>query len=316
MLLRPNHSIAHAIKTGTLLIAATVATSLCAQAGTEDTSKDLHKNVIEQPVTAPRFFVSIGAEGQFDYHATKFISNGSADFGFVVPLAVVPAVAVPFGGGNLVALPAKIQSRDFTATHDAGAIAGRLNFGYIVNPLLTVYGGFAYTHSSGDDSRRLGYVTDVNGAFGLAGGRYDLSGDFDEYESYSSYAGAKITLPRTILDFIHAPKFITPYFSLQVGAKYLPEQRVRFFTSNIPAVNSSISLYDDSVVFTAQGGFGYEFKLARNFSINLDTQYGFDTKPDRGDRNLNNPNTTGFNGINKSGDRFYSTVGLSAVYKF
>ncbi len=302
MLPRLNHSFVHACKTGTLLLAATVATSLCAQAGPVeqmDTSKDVHKNVIEQPATQPRFFIELGAAGEFDYHATKFVSNGSADFGTV----------------GAFSLPAKIESRDFTATHDAGAITGNLNFGYIVNPLITVYGGFAYTHSDGQSDRRLGYVTDVAGAFGAAGGRYDLRGDFGEYESYEGNVGVKVTMPRTLLDLVHAPKFITPYFKASVGGKYLPEQHVRFYTGNIPAVNTSISLYDDSAVFTTEAGFGYELKLARNFSINIDTDYGYDTKPDRGDRTLSN-NGTGFNGINKSGDRLYSTVGLSAVFKF
>ena len=300
MLLRSHHSFIHTLKTGTLLLAATAVTALCAHAGTDETTNDKQKNVIVKPVEAPRFYVEVGAAGEFDYHATKFISNGSANFGVV----------------GAYSLPATVQSRDFSSTHDVATIDGRVNFGYIVNPLLTVYGGFIYSHADGDDSRRLGTVTDATGAFGATGGRYDLYGDVGQYQSYAGVLGAHLKLPRTILDFIHAPQFIKPFFNLEVGGKYVQEQHVRFFTTGAAPVNTTINLYDDSAVFTVRGGFGYELKLARNFSINIDSDYGFDTKPGRGDRNLNGPNNTGFSGINNSGDRFYESVGVSAVFKF
>jgi hypothetical protein len=290
-------------KTYSLLLAAFVATLSCAQAGPEDTasSKDVNKNVIEKPVTEPKFYVEIGAAGEFDFHATKFISNGNADFGVV----------------GAYALPARIQSRDFTSAHDAAAVDGRVNFGYIVNPLISVYGGFVYTHDDGDHSRRLGTVIDQNGAFGVAGGKYDLYGDLGQYQSYAGITGVKFTLPRTILDFIHAPKFISPYFNASVGAKYIDDQHIRFYSGTVPAVNTTLDLYNGSFVFTTMGGFGYELKLARNFSINIDTDYGYDTAPERGDRVIDGtPNNTGFRGINNNGDRFYETVGMTAVFKF
>ena len=300
MPLRSNHSLVPTLKTCSLLLAATMATSLCARAGTDDTSKDLNKNVIEKPVPVERFYVEIGSAGEFDYHATKFISNGNVEFGGV-------------GAG----LPARIQSRDFISAHDVGTIDGNLNFGYIVNPLLSVYGGFTYSHNEGDHSRRLGNFVDVNGAYGPANSSYDLYGDIGQYQSYAGVTGVKFTLPRTILDFIHAPKFISPYFKAQVGAKYIDDQRIRFYSGTVNAINTNIDLYNGSFVFTTQGGFGYELKLARNFSINLDTDYGYDTQPERGDRQLDGtPNNNGIHGINTNGDRFYETVGLSAVFKF
>ena len=301
MPLRLNHSRSSTLKTCSVLLAATMATSLCARAGVDDTSKDLNKNVIEKPVEAPKFYVEIGSTGEFDYHATKFISNGNANFGVV----------------GAYSLPARVQSRDFTSAHDVAAVDGNLNFGYIVNPLLSVYGGFTYSHSNGDHSRRLGTVVDANGGFGPAGASYDLYGDVGQYQSYAGVTGVKFTLPRTILDFIHAPKFISPYFKAQVGAKYIDDQHIRFYSGGINAVNTTMDLYNGSFVFTTQGGFGYEFKLSRNFSVDLDTNYGYDTAPERGDRQLNGtPNNTGFRGINNNGDRFYETVGLSAKFKF
>ena len=293
--------------------------SLTALAGTDDTPKDINKNVIEKPVAPPRFYVEIGAVGEFDYHATKFISDGNAVFnanGLVNPhipqvgvSAIRPAIPVILPSATLAGT---IQSRDFTSTHDAGAVDGRLNFGYIINPLLTVYGGFIYTHDDGDHSRRLGSVTDTSGFFlgGAAGASYDLYGDVSQYQSFAGIAGVKITLPRTILDLIHAPKFITPYFNVSAGGKYIQGEHLRLYTSTIDTVNTTVRLYDPSLVFTTQGGFGYEFKLARNFSINVDTDYGYDTKPDSASTRLD------LFGVNRGGDRLYETVGLSAVFKF
>ena len=215
--------------------------------------------------------------------------------------------SVPAG----VSLPAIIQSRDFTSTHDAAATNGRFNFGYIVNPLITVYGGFVYSHDFGDDSRRLGRVTDPSGYFGPAGANYDLYGDVGRYQSYAGIAGVKFTLPRTLLNAIHAPKFITPYFNVSAGGKYLDSQHIRFYSGGVDAVDTpTIKLYDPSLVFTTEGGFGYEFKVSRNFSINLDTDYGYDTKP----QNPGRP--AGITGVDKGGDRLYETVGLSASFKF
>ena len=320
MSLRLNHSLIPTLKTCSLLCAATMATAACVQAGTDDTSKDLNKNVIEKPVEAPKFYVEIGAAGEFDYHATKFISNGNVDFGPAGGSIGIPIAAAR--GKQAVeslaySLPARIQSRDFTSAHDVAAVDGNFKFGYIVNPLLSVYGGFTYTHDQGDHSRRLGNFVDVNGAFGAANSSYDLYGDIGQYQSYAGLTGVKITMPRTILDLIHAPKFISPYFKASVGAKYIDDQRIRFYSGSVNAVNTTMDLYNGSFVFTTQGGFGYELKMSRNFSIDIDTDYGYDTAPERGDRQLNGtPSNNGFHGINTSGDRFYETVGLSAVFKF
>ena len=319
MPLRLNHSLIPALKICSLVLAATAATTVCVRAGTDDTSKDLNKNVIEKPATEPRFYVEIGAAGEFDYHATKFISNGTANFGSpVFSIANPPTVPIvaarhenTISNPALPYLPASIQSRDFTSAHDVAAVDGRFNFGYIINPLVSVYAGFTYTHDDGEHSRRLGSVQDATGTFGPAGANYDLYGDVGQYQSYAGIGGVKFTLPRTVLDLIHAPKFIRPYFDLSAGAKYIQSQHIRFTSGGgLDAVDTTIKLYDPSVVFTGQGGFGYELKFTRNFSVNIDTDYGYDTKPQRPD------NSTGFSGINRSGDRFYETVGLSAVFKF
>ena len=291
------------IKTGSLVLATLLAASLPAVAGDyTSTASSKDKNPIVQPPPAePRFYVDLMAGGEFDYHATKFISNGSAQFG-------------TFGVDNL---PAKIESRDFTSTHDVASVNGRLQLGYKVLPYLSIFAGFTYTHSDGDNSRRLGYVTDASGAFGTAGGRYDLYAGITEYQAYSGMGGFKLGLPRTILDLIHAPKAIKPYLSVSAGGKYLDGQDIYLYSGASSGVgvghvvNSGfLPLYDSGWVFTGEASLGYDVQLTRNFGIILENGYGYDTKPERGSL----PGT--IHGTNNSGDRFYSNVYLGGKVSF
>ena len=277
-------------KLSSFLLLSSVCLAAAAQAG-EDYSKS-SKEVIQKPVTEPRFYLSLSAGGEFDIHATKFISNGGGDLG-------VPGVT---------SLPTKVQSRDFTAMHDPGVINGVLEAGYKFNDLLTVFAGFTYSHADGD-SHGVGRVTDPFGAFGPAGGIYELNAKVSQYEAYTGRAGIKLTLPRTLLDIIHAPRAITPYLSASAGGKYIEEQHARFTAGNF--IDERVGLYDGSWVFTSQVTFGYDYALTRNFSVILESGYGYDTKPERSDSRL-----PGVTGVNDGGDRLYSTVSLGAKVRF
>ncbi len=302
-----SHSIIRSIQTGTLLLAAVTGLSVAAQAGDETavrSGKDTKdKNVIEQaPPAEPKFYLSLSGGAEFDEHATKFLSNGVAIFG--------PNPAVPAYGGNLY--PAKIYSKDFSSTHDP-VYDARAEVGYKVLPYLALFGGFTYSHGNGHE-RRVGYVTDTTGTtFGTPGAqRYDLYASFGDYQAYSGRGGFKLTLPRTILDFIHAPKAISPYFMGSIGGKYLESQEASFYSGTKPAfVNTTYgTLYGNSWVLTSELAFGYELKLTRNASIILENGYGYDTKPESGNFNRN------VAGANKNGDRLYSTVSLGGKVKF
>ena len=78
-------SILRSVKSGSLLLAALLGTSLCAQAGTDTSSaKDAKdKNVIQQPMIEPKFWIDLAAGGEFDIHATKFLNDSGANFGTV-----------------------------------------------------------------------------------------------------------------------------------------------------------------------------------------------------------------------------------------
>lgn len=292
------HSITRSVLHGSLLLATAAGLSATARAGVEyaeskDKSKD--KNIIEQaPPAEPKFYVDVSGGAEFDVHATRFISNGNAIFN---------GAAYNGFGGNLYS--AKIQTRDFTSTHDLVTNA-RAEVGYHVLPYLALFGGFTYSHANGHE-RRVGFVNDDI----VTLEKHDLYASVGDYQAYSGRAGFKLTLPRTILDFIHAPKAITPYFMGSVGGKYIESQEVSFYSgTRTRFVDTAYdTLYGNTWVLTAEAAFGYELKLTRNASIVLENGYGYDTKPD-------NKSLPGISGVNNGGDRLYSTVSLGAKVKF
>ena len=292
----PFHSILRPMQFGSLLVAAALGASAAAHAGDETTttrsSRDgKDKNVIQQaPPKEPKFYVDILGGAEFDYHATKFINDGTANFG---------------NGIN-----AKIQSRDFSSTHDP-VIDARANVGYQVLPYLAVFGGFTYSHANGHE-RRVGYVTDDFGLGGLTPGKYDLYASVGDYQAYAGRGGFKLSLPRTVLDFIHAPKFISPYFSASAGGKYIESQEVSFYSGTRPRFVDTAygTLYDNSWVLTAEGDFGYELKFSRNFSVIIEDGEGYETKPTHSSLGSN------VSRINADGDRFFSTVSVGGRLKF
>jgi hypothetical protein len=282
-------------KIRSLLLLTSLGLSLCAQAG-EDYSKRSPKTVIEQPVREPRFWLSLAAGGEFDVHATKFISNGDGTL---------------FSGG--VGLPAKIQSRDFRATHDIGVINARLEVGYIICPAVSLFAGFTYSHADGDEARKAGRVSDPTGAFGRVGGVYDIYANVSDYNAYAGMGGIKLILPPTVLDSIHVPRAIAPYISASAGGKYVEATDVSFFNGgNNRFLNTGrAQLYDDSWVFTGEVNLGLDITVARSFSVVVETGYGYDTKPEAGGQVL-----PGLNGVDRGGDRVYNTVSLGGKVKF
>ena len=170
--------------------------------------------------------------------------------------------------------------------------------------------GGTYSHSDGQSDRRVGRAFDPSGSFGVPGGVYNVYGDFGQYQSYSGIGGIKVALPRTILDLIHAPKAISPYFTVSGGGKYLEAQKADFFGKNGALFNTgNETLYQSGWVGTVEGEFGYDLQLTHNFDVTVESGYGYDTKPQH--EGLNE-----IGNANRDGDRFYSTVYLGGKIKF
>ena len=303
MLYPSTASILRVLKPGTLVLAALLGTSLCAQAGTEmtDTKESKDKNVIQQPPPAePKFYFDLSAGGDFDIHSTKFLNDSGATF----------ISQVPGSGG--IAIPGRIQTRDFTTTHDVATINGRAELGYKVLPYLSVFIGGEYSHSDGQSTRRVGRVYDTTGVYAGNGvpAEYNLYGSFGQYQSYSGIGGFKVNTPRTILDFLHIPKFVSPYFTVSGGGKYLDAQTADFFAKDGNLVSTGKeTLFQSGWVGTVDAELGYNLKLTRNFDVTIESGYGYDSKPEH--------EAQPFIGhANRDGDRLYSTVYLGGKFLF
>ncbi len=277
-------------KITSLLALSTFCLTVAVHAG-EDPSKS-SKEVIEKPVADSRFYLSLQAGGEFDIHATKFISNGGGDLG--VPGAF--------------SLPTKVESRDFTAVHDPGVINGQLEAGYKITPDISVFGGFTYSHADGD-SHGAGSVSDPSGVFGPAGGNYELNVKVSQYQAYTGRAGITLTFPRFVLNLIHAPSSITSFVSASAGGKYVEASHARVTAGSF--LNQDIGLYDDSWVFTANATLGYNWQVSHCFAVVFESGYGYDSKPERSSDRL-----SGLSGVNDGGSRLYSTVSLGGKVSF
>ncbi len=289
-------------KLSSLLVLSTLCLAAAAHAGDDysaRSSKDSKdsKAVIQKPEPETRFFLSLSAGGNFDeYHVTRFLTNGGGN------------VIVPTFTGAAYALPVKVQVRDFNSLHDPASITGNLDAGYRLNDVVSVFVGFTYDHADGG-KHSAGRVTDSAGAFGAVGGVYRLEADVNDYEAYAGRLGVKVQTPRTLLDLVHIPRAIKPYFVASVGGKYLEEQHADFTAG--PFLNQRAGLYDSGWVLTSQAALGYQIDVARNVNVFFESGYGYDSKPDRPGAALN-----GVTGVNEGGDRFYETVKLGASIKF
>ena len=286
------------LKTGSLLLATLAAAALPAFAGDTYSASSKDKNpVIEKPTEEPRFYVDLLAGGEFDTGNLDFISNGNANLGLP-------------GGAPLIGL---FQARQFQETHDAGVINGRLELGYHVLPFLSVFAGGTYSHAGGNDRANVGTVLDLADNFGSPRGRFDLYAGVGQYQSYSGIAGIKLNTPRTLLDLLHIPRAIKPYAVLSAGGKYVDDQNIRFYTDNPAIVDTGrLRLYEASWVFTTEAQLGYDLQLTRNIGVNLESGYGFDTAPHQGGSSLGGE----YQGINRAGNRLYSTVSLGVKLSF
>ncbi len=266
---------------------------------TSSSGKDKNP-VLRRPESKPRFYLTLGGGAEFDIHATKFISNGEGTLG-----------SARLGGA---ALPVKIQSKDFHNTHEYPVIA-RAEAGYQVTDWFSVFGGFTYEHSHGDKAVRFGQVRDPGGLVGDPGAVRDLYANLGDYETYTGRGGFTLAMPRTLLDFIHAPKAIKPFLSYSAGGKYVEPTRAQFFSPGL-LDTGNIRLYDASWVFTTDVQLGYEVNFTRNFGVFFQSGYGYDTKLERNNSGANSAAAAGLSGVNKGGDRLYSTVSLSAKARF
>lgn len=258
-------------------------------AGPED-SKDAKKQVIEQPDTAPRFYLSLGGSTDFDIHAVY---------------QTVDAV------GTINGLPASIESRTFGATHDQ-PFGVHLELGYVINPHWELFGTVYYNGAGGDETR-VGRVADPAGLIGPAGGRYDLDAEFGDYHSVGIQLGARyFFLPKTAR--------LRPYVSLSVGGRYIDSQDITF---KVAGASVSSSFYDDSFSLSTSALSGIEFAVSERFSVGVESGISYHFEQTERDERLTpaagkfaGGALNGLQNANDDGDRLYIPVAVYGKFRF
>lgn len=259
-------------------------------AGPEE-PKDAKKQVIEQPDTAPKWYLSLGGNTDFDLHAVYY---------------TVDAVGSVFG------LPATVESRSFGATHDQ-PYSIHAELGYVINPHWELFGTVYYDAADGNEER-VGTVSDPAGTIGAAGGKYRLNAEFDDYHSVGIELGARyFFLPKTAR--------VRPFISVSAGGRYIDSQDITFSVAG--AGSTSTSFYDDSFALSASFLAGVEFAVTERFSVGLQSGISYQFEQSERDEKLT-PNSAQFNtggianlqGSNDDGDRLYIPVAVYGKFRF
>ena len=258
-------------------------------AGREE-SKDAKKQVIEQPDTAPKWYLSLGGNTDFDLHAVNYTDD---------------AVGSVFG------LPATIESRSFGAVHDQ-PYSVHVELGYVVNPHREIF-GTVYYDGAGGAEERIGSVTDPAGSIGPVGGKYRLNGEFDDYHSVGIELGARyFFLPKTAR--------LRPFISVSAGGRYVDSQDLKLSVGNLA---TTTSFYDDSFSLSASLLAGIEFAVTERFSVGLQSGINYQFEQTQRDEKLT-PNSAqfttggiaGLQGANDDGDRLYIPVSVYGKFRF
>lgn len=259
-------------------------------AGPED-SKDAKKQVMEQPDTAPKFYLSLGGNTDFDLHAVYYTTD---------------AVGSAFG------LPATVEARSFGATHDQ-PYSVHAEFGYVASPHWEIFGTVYYDGADGNDER-VGTVSDPTGAIGAVGAKHALNAEFDDYHSIGIELGARyFFLPKTAR--------LRPFISVSAGGRYIDSQDITFSVAGVGSTTASF--YDDSFSLSASFLAGVEFAITDRFSVGVQSGISYQFEQTERDEKLT-PNSAqfttggiaGLQGANDDGDRLYIPVAVYGKFRF
>ncbi len=246
-------------------------TGLCAQAGpdvsspqrtprTRTSSSSLRPRSRSSGSTSPPAVSST-------IHATKFLNDAGATF-------VSP--------GRRAAVPGRIQSRDFTTTHDIATINGRAELGYKILPYLSVFIGLAPTATPTARATAASAASTTRPAlYGVPPGRVQPVRQLrpvpvlrrDRGHQGGPAAHDPRPHPRAEVHLaLLQPSRAAASTSMRSGRTSSPRTRQpRQFTGHE-------TLYQSGWVGTVEGGFGYDLKLTRNFDVTVESGYGYDTR--------------------------------------
>jgi opacity protein-like surface antigen len=290
------------IVSATALLGALALTA--AQAGTDtvDSKSAKDKNVIQPPPPkTPRFYLTLSGGADIDYNATRFLSDG---------------------GGHLLGEPAHIDNRYFPHLHDGQTQVGELTAGYIINPMVSVFGRFDYNHSF-KTREEIGRVQDTAALFGAdTKANIPISADLSDYNSYGGKAGVKLSLPPMSGVDMKWTTYLKPYVTFAAGGTYVEHTNANLaIDAGTPAADylGDYRLYRSSWVFSTDGRLGIEYDITNNIALNLEGGLGYDSKLERAGHSAGKHASTeqlGLTGVSEGGDRLYSPVMTGIKFSF
>jgi hypothetical protein len=281
-----------------------LAFTAAAQAGTEevDSKSSKDKNVIQPPPPkTPRFYMTLSGGADIDYNATKFTTDG---------------------GGHFLGEPAHVDARYFPALHNDETQVGELTAGYIINPIVSVFGRFDYNHAF-TSRETIGRVTDTNGLFGTDKSLVvPLSADLSQYNSYGGKAGVKISVPQMSQSDMAWTKYVKPYVTFAAGGTYVANTNASLaLDAGTPAADfiGDVRLYRSSWVFSTDGRLGIEYDITHNIAVNLEGGLGYDSGLQRAGASHGkyvSSEKLGLTGVSEGGSRLYSPVTTGIKFSF
>lgn len=261
-----------------------------------DYSKDKKTIVQQQPVCDPRWYISVGGGGDFDFGATDINHAFTSDF-----VAGVPVTAF-------------IKSHDWNAVYDpAWRLQGEL--GYELMSHLELFGLFKYAQAAATDR-----ATGSHAALTSIGGDIPLNIQFGHYNSYGGEIGVRYF-------FLPKESRIRPYVSISAGGTYMNGIDIHLTAdpSSVggPPVVTAYrgGFFNDSWIGTGAAMLGIEMAIDCHWSVGIEGGARYESQPDENDRNfagfVRNVPVGAFRQINNdSADRLYCPVNGYVKFRF
>lgn len=267
-----------------------------------DPSKDVAP--IISTIHFPHWFLTLSGGAEADIHFTNFVTNGAA---IILPIAI-PDI----GPTNTFLIDSR--NRSFGATHSP-VVTGILEGGYNLNPDFSIFGAVQYSYAQGKNHVRFGEV--INPFVDRRGDRYlfDLYGNFSNYNAGAGRVGAKYFFPETAIAFMMLPPDIRPFARATIGGRYVDSQKLQYFSTSLFR-QMNTNLYNASWVFTTDFQLGVAWIINPFFNLGIQGGAGYDTAPERANRNNSNSFSGFFSGLNQGGARFYIPASLFLTFEF
>lgn len=244
---------------------------------------DLPNDKIVQPVTPvcdPRWYFSIGGDGEFNTGATGLQNS-----------AVITA---PNG-----VLLGEIRSHDFSDAYGIAFYSVEAEVGHVVSDRIELFGQFKYAASA--TNNWIHHAGTIN-----AGTVTSIGLRFDDYNSYGFQLGARYF-------FLPRDAHLRPYVSIAGGASHVDNISVETAVDPGTTAISRTRFFDNSWVGTVTGLGGVEYSVSCHLVVGINAGVGYSSPLSEDDSDLQGPVAKVNNDV---GDRVYCPVTVYAKIRF